>query len=85
MFSDLYEKQQLSANVAIDILIVDLISANPIELFGNRAEANTNLSGTEWSIIKLNRTFDCVTIKITHNNQNCRFFFTERKRTPKVV
>ena len=41
--------------MAIDILIVDLIPANPIELFGNRAQANTNRSGNERSIIELNR------------------------------
>ena len=49
--------------VAIVILIVDLISANPIELFSNRTQANTNLSGTERSIIKLNvgvNLLDCV-------------------------
>ena len=35
--------------MAIDVLIVDLIPANPIELFGNRAKANTNRSGEEFN------------------------------------
>ena len=33
--------------MAIDVLVVDLIPANPIELFGNRAQANTNRSAGE--------------------------------------
>ena len=35
--------------MAIDFLVVDLISANPVELFGNRAQANTNRSGEEFN------------------------------------
>ena len=35
--------------MAIDVMVVDLISANPIELFGNRAQANTNRSGEEFN------------------------------------
>ena len=37
--------------MVIDVLVVDLIPANPIELFGNRAQANTNRSGAERLII----------------------------------
>ena len=35
--------------MAIDVLVVDLIPANAIELFGNRAQANTNRSGEEFN------------------------------------
>ena len=35
--------------MAIDVLVVDLIPANPIELFGNRAQAYTNRSGEEFN------------------------------------
>ena len=53
--------------MAIDVLEVDLISVNSIELVGNRAQANTNRSGAERSIIELSRTFDYQTIKIIHS------------------
>ena len=53
--------------MAIDVPVVDLIPANSIELFGNRAQANTNRSGAERSIIKLSRMFDYETIKINHS------------------
>ena len=59
--------------MAIDVLVVDLISANPIELFRDRAQANTNRSGVERSIIELSRMFDYQTIKINHSKQNIRF------------
>ena len=59
--------------MAIDVLVVDLIPANPIELFGNRAQANTNRSGVERSIIELSRMFDYQTIKINHSKQNIPF------------
>ena len=51
--------------MAIDI--VDLIPANSSELFGNRAQANTNRLGAERSIIELSRMFDYQTIKIKHS------------------
>ena len=53
--------------MAIDVLVVDLISANPIELFRDRAQANTNRSGVERSISELSRMFDYQTIKINHS------------------
>ena len=53
--------------MVIDVLVVDLIPANPIELFGNRAQATTNRSGAERSIIELSRMFDYQTIKINHS------------------
>ena len=40
--------------MAINVLVVDLIPANPIELNGYRAQANTNRSDAERSIIELN-------------------------------
>ena len=61
------KRTQTPANMAIDVLIVDLIPENPIELFGNRAQANTNRSGAERSIIELSRMFDYQTIKINHS------------------
>ena len=53
--------------MAIDVSVVDLIPANPIELFRDRAQANTNRSGAERSIIELSRMFDYQTIKINHS------------------
>ena len=53
------------ANMAIDV--VDLIPANPSELFGYRAQANTNRMGAQRSIIELSRMFDYQTIKINHS------------------
>ena len=62
------KRTQTLANKAIDVLVVDLIPANPIELFGNRgAQANTNRSGAWQSIIELSRMFDYQTIKINHS------------------
>ena len=52
--------------MAIDVLVVDLIPANVIE-FGNRAQANTNRSGTVRLIIELSRMFDYQTIKINQS------------------
>ena len=53
--------------MAIDVLVVDLIPANPVELLGNRAQANTNRSGVERSFIELSRMFSYQTIKINHS------------------
>ena len=53
--------------MAIDVLVVDLIPANPVELLGNRAQANTNRSGAERSFIELSRMFSYQTIKINHS------------------
>ena len=62
-----HKRAQTPANMAIDVPVVDLIPANPIELLGNRAQANTNRSGAERSIIKLSQMFDYQTIKINHS------------------
>ena len=43
------KRTKTPANMAIDVLVVDLIPANPIELFGNRAQAYTNRSGEEFN------------------------------------
>ena len=53
--------------MVIDVLVVDLIPANPIELFRNRAQANTNRSGAERSIIELSRMFDYQMMKINQS------------------
>ena len=61
--------------MAIAVLVVDLITANRIELFNNRAQANTNRSGAraERSIIELSRLFDYQTIKINQSNLGGKF------------
>ena len=60
------KRTQTPANMAIDVLVVDP-PPNPMELLGNRGQANTNRSGAEWSIIEFSRMFDCQTIKINHS------------------
>ena len=67
--------------MAIDVPVVDLIPANSIELFGNRAQANTNRSGAERLIIELSGMFDYETIKISHSKDIRFCSITEHKQS----
>ena len=53
--------------MAIDVLVVDLTPASRIELFRNRAQANTYRPGAKRSIMELSRMFDYQTIRINHS------------------
>ena len=66
-------RKQTQTPANINVPVVDLIPANPIELFDNLAQANTNRSGAERSTIELSRMFDYQTIKIIHSKYNIRF------------
>ena len=61
------KRTQTPANMVINVLIANLIPANPIKLFSNRAQANTNHSGAERSIIELSRMFDYQMMKINRS------------------
>ena len=60
------KQTQTPANMAIDVLVVDLISESPIELFVNRAQANTNRSGAQRSIIELSQMLPITFIFALH-------------------
>lgn len=65
--------------MAIDV--VDLIPANPSELFGYRAQANTNRMGAQRSIIELSRMFDYQTIYWSTLSEIALFTLTRQDKT----